>query len=292
MTGQGKSIMPPLQSPRAELFPHNIDICQVVYGLRRMSKPAIAAVNGPCVGSGIGLAAGCDVRIASEKARFGWVFVRRGLLPDDGSLPLVPQIIGYAKAFEWGATGRILSAQEALDIGFVREVVPHDQLLPKSVELAREMIENCPPISLELFKLALVESLTMAPEHAILMGDKAQTHHPGHRGPHGGPAGLCREAQARLEAEVEHKTRGLSPRFCALSRELLFRPAGFERRREVARRHPELLELPLPVDSHVVVLVATGVPYGPVPVPQRRRHEQVPVAWASSPLTVMMGFRT
>ena len=174
MTGQGKSIMPPLQSPRAELFPHNIDICQVVYGLRRMSKPAIAAVNGPCVGSGIGLAAGCDVRIASEKARFGWVFVRRGLLPDDGSLPLVPQIIGYAKAFEWGATGRILSAQEALDIGFVREVVPHDQLLPKCVELAREMIENCPPISLELFKLALVESLTMAPEHAILMGDKAQ----------------------------------------------------------------------------------------------------------------------
>ena len=174
MAAQGKSILPPPQTPRRELFPHTSDISRVVYGLRRLSKPAIAAINGPCVGSGVGLAAGCDIRIASDRARFGWVFVRRGLLPDDGSLPLMPQIIGYQRAFEWGATGRMLSAQGALDIGFVSRVVREDDLLPACTDLAREMLDNCPPVSLQLFKMALVESLSMNAEHAMMMTDKAQ----------------------------------------------------------------------------------------------------------------------
>ena len=174
MAAQGRSIGPPPQPLRCDLFSHLSDITRVVYGLRRLSKPAIAAVNGPCVGSGVGLAAGCDIRIASDQARFGWVFVRRGILPDDGSLPLMTQIIGYTRAFEWGATGRMLSALEALEIGFVTRVVPHQDLLPTCVALAREMVDNCPPVTLQLFKLALVESLAMSPEHATMLTDKAQ----------------------------------------------------------------------------------------------------------------------
>ena len=174
MAAQGKAIEAPPQPLRKDLFSHMADIRWVVYSLRRLSKPTIAAVNGPCVGSGIGLAAGCDIRISSDRARFSWVFVRRGIVPDDGSLPLMPQIIGYSRTYEWGATGRMLSAQEALDIGFVSRVVPHDDLLPTCASLAREIIENSPPITLQLFKLALVESQGMSLEHAMLFTDKAQ----------------------------------------------------------------------------------------------------------------------
>ena len=86
-------------APVERLHPAESDIRRVTVALRRMSKPAIAAVNGPAVGSGVGLAAGCDVRIAAREARFGWVFARRGILPDDGSLKLVLDILGYARTF-------------------------------------------------------------------------------------------------------------------------------------------------------------------------------------------------
>ena len=115
MTSQGRSLEPPDPTLREELYPQEADIRRVVTGLRRMSKPAIAAVNGPAIGSGLGIAAGCDMRIASSASRFGWVFVRRGIVPDDASLALMPQIIGYARAFEWGVTGRTIDAEGALE---------------------------------------------------------------------------------------------------------------------------------------------------------------------------------
>lgn len=174
MTAQGKALQPPDPTLREELYPHESDIRRVVVGLRSLSKPTIAAVNGPAVGSGLGIAAGCDIRIASRGARFGWVFVRRGIVPDDASLALMPQIIGYGRAFEWGVTGRTLDADEALRIGFVNEVVDPDQLLPRCEKLAREIIDNSPPLTAQLFKLALIASLDRSLEDAVAFAAQAQ----------------------------------------------------------------------------------------------------------------------
>lgn len=174
MTAQGQSLEPPDLTLREELYPQEADIRRVVTGLRRMSKPAIAAVNGPAIGSGIGIAAGCDIRIASSASRFGWVFVRRGIVPDDASLALMPQIIGYARAYEWGVTGRTIDANGALRIGFVSEVVQPDMLLPRSRELAREIIDNCPPLTVQAFKYTLAESLYQGLDEAVRFAERAQ----------------------------------------------------------------------------------------------------------------------
>jgi enoyl-CoA hydratase/carnithine racemase len=174
MTAQGKSLEPPNPTLREELYPQEADIRCVVTSLRRLSKPAIAAVNGPAVGSGIGIAVGCDIRIASTASRFGWVFVRRGIVPDDASLGLMPQIIGYANAFEWGVTGRTIDANRALAIGFVSEVVEPDRLLPRARELAMEIIENCPPLTVQAFKLAIAESLYQGIDENVRFTERAQ----------------------------------------------------------------------------------------------------------------------
>ena len=174
MTAEGKSLEPPNPTLREEMFPHEADIRRVVVGLRRMSKPAIAAVNGPAIGSGIGIAAGCDIRIAASTARFGWVFVRRGIVPDDASLALMPQIIGYSRAYEWGVSGRTIDSAGALANGFVSEVVAPGQLLGRCRELAMEIIENGPPLTVQLFKLALAESLHHGLEDAVRISERAQ----------------------------------------------------------------------------------------------------------------------
>jgi len=100
-----------------------------------LEKPLIAAINGPAVGGGLDLALWCDIRIASERARLGELYIDRGLVPDMGGLYLLPRLIGYAKAAELLLTGEILDAAEALRIGLVNHVVPHERLL----DFAREM---------------------------------------------------------------------------------------------------------------------------------------------------------
>ena len=174
MTAQGKSLKPPNPTMREEMFPHEADMRGVVVALRRLTKPAIAAVNGPAIGSGVGIATGCDIRIASITARFGWVFVRRGIVPDDASLALMPQIIGYARTFEWGVTGRTLDAAGALANGFVSEVVEPEKLMQRCREIALEIIENAPPITVQLFKLSLTESMYYRLEDAVRFTERAQ----------------------------------------------------------------------------------------------------------------------
>lgn len=174
MTAQGRSLEPPDPSLHDQLYPHEADIRRVVTGLRRMSKPAIAAVNGPAIGSGLGIAAGCDIRIGAQESRYGWVFVRRGIVPDDASLALMPQIIGYARAYEWGVTGRTLDAEAALRIGFLSEVVPQSELISHCRGLAMEIIDNCPPITVQAFKLALSESLYQSLNDAVRFTERAQ----------------------------------------------------------------------------------------------------------------------
>jgi len=174
MTSQGRSLEPPDPTLREELYPQEADIRRVVTGLRRMSKPAIAAINGPAIGSGLGIAVGCDIRIASSASRFGWVFVRRGIVPDDASLALMPQIIGYARAYEWGVTGRTIDAATAHTIGFVSEVVEPDALIPRCRALAKEIIDNCPPLTVQAFKFALAESLYQELDESIRFTERAQ----------------------------------------------------------------------------------------------------------------------
>src|SRR6476469_6551913 len=92
-------------------------------------KPVIGAINGPAVGVGVTMTLPMDVRLASDSARFGFVFVRRGIVPEACSSWFLPRIVGISKAMEWCATGRVFDAKEALDAGLVSKVVKPEELL-------------------------------------------------------------------------------------------------------------------------------------------------------------------
>jgi enoyl-CoA hydratase/carnithine racemase len=114
------------------------------------TKPVIAAINGPAVGVGITMSLPMDVRIASEKAKFGFVFARRGIVPEACSSWFLPRIVGIGQAMEWVATGRVFSAEEALAGGLVSRVVSHDELLPTARALAEEIAGNTSAVSVAL----------------------------------------------------------------------------------------------------------------------------------------------
>jgi 2-(1,2-epoxy-1,2-dihydrophenyl)acetyl-CoA isomerase len=104
-------------------------------------KPLIAAINGPAVGFGLTVTLTCDIRIASEKAKFGCAFVRVGVTPEFGSSYFLPRLLGYGKAAELAFTARTIDAQEAAQIGLVNRVVSHESLLSECEEMARAISE-------------------------------------------------------------------------------------------------------------------------------------------------------
>jgi enoyl-CoA hydratase/carnithine racemase len=118
-------------------------------------KPVIAAVNGAAVGVGVTMQLPMDIRIASESARFGFVFARRGIVPEACSSWFLPRIVGISKAMEWCATGRVFDAKEALDAGLVSKVVKAEELLPTATALAREIADNTSPVSVALTRQML-----------------------------------------------------------------------------------------------------------------------------------------
>jgi enoyl-CoA hydratase/carnithine racemase len=121
-------------------------------------KPVIAAVNGPAVGWGMDLALFCDIRIASDRAKFGELFIKRGLISDVGGLWRLPQVVGPSKAAELLFTGDVIDATEAERIGLVSRVLPHDDLMPAVRELASRIAKN-PPIAMRYMKEGLRKAL-------------------------------------------------------------------------------------------------------------------------------------
>jgi len=118
-------------------------------------KPVIAAVNGPAVGVGVTMTLPMDVRLASNQARFGFVFARRGLVPEAASSWFLPRVVGIGQAMEWVMTGRVFPAEEALAGRLVRSVHAPHELLPAARALALEIAENTSPTSVALSRQML-----------------------------------------------------------------------------------------------------------------------------------------
>lgn len=119
--------------------------------------PVIAAVNGPAIGAGCDLACMCDIRIASEKAKFAESFVKMGIVPGDGGAWLLPRVVGWSKASEMAFTGELLDAAAALASGLVSKVVPADALMDEARALAAKIAAN-PPHAVRMTKRLIRES--------------------------------------------------------------------------------------------------------------------------------------
>ncbi|QYE34097.1 crotonase/enoyl-CoA hydratase family protein [Polymorphobacter sp. PAMC 29334] len=113
-------------------------------------KPVIAAINGPAVGIGATMLLAMDIRIAADTARFGFVFARRGIVPEACSSWFLPRIVGIAQALEWCFSGRVFPASEALAGRLVSKVVPAAELIAEATKIAREIADNTAPVSIAL----------------------------------------------------------------------------------------------------------------------------------------------
>jgi len=118
--------------------------------LFQSTKPLISACNGVAVGIGATMQLAMDIRLASDTARYGFVFARRGIVPEACSSWFLPKIVGIQQALEWCYTGRIFDAATAQDAGLVRSVHAHDDLMPAAVGLAREIADNTSAVSVAM----------------------------------------------------------------------------------------------------------------------------------------------
>ena len=115
-------------------------------------KPVIAAVNGPAVGVGVTMQLPMDIRIASESARFGFVFARRGIVPEACSSWFLPRIVGISKALQWSYSGRVFPAIEALEAGLISEIVKPENLLARAKDIAREIATETSSVSIAMIR--------------------------------------------------------------------------------------------------------------------------------------------
>jgi 2-(1,2-epoxy-1,2-dihydrophenyl)acetyl-CoA isomerase len=141
--------------------------------LFRCTKPTIAAVDGVAAGAGINLALGCDIVIASDRARFTEIFVRRGLTLDFGGTWLLPRLVGLARAKELALTGRVVDAAEALEYGMVTEIVAVDALTDRAAAVASQLAVGA-PLAQRIIKRGLDRSFEMSFEEAAAYETQAQ----------------------------------------------------------------------------------------------------------------------
>lgn len=153
-------------------------IQRIPLALYELEVPVICAVNGPAIGAGFDMTMMCDIRIASEQARFGETFLNLGIIPGDGGAWLLPRVVGHQRAAELTFTGRIIDAREALEIGLVLQVVAPDQLMARAMELASAMAEK-PPQALRVAKRLLRAGQNMPLPNFLDMCASAQalSHH-------------------------------------------------------------------------------------------------------------------
>jgi enoyl-CoA hydratase/carnithine racemase len=119
------------------------------------TKPVIGAINGAAVGVGVTMTLPMDIRLAADTARFGFVFARRGIVPEACSSWFLPRVVGISTAAEWCYTGRVFPASEALDRGLVRSVHAPGELLAAAHQIAREIADNTAPVSVALTRQML-----------------------------------------------------------------------------------------------------------------------------------------
>ena len=131
--------------------------------MRTMSKPIVGAINGVVAGGGMSVALGCDVRIASDRARFVSAFMRRAIMPDMGSTWFLPRLVGTSRALLMLWLSDEVNAEDAERIGLVDMVVPHDDLMERTMELAARLA-SAPSVTLELTKRAVYHGLTVGLE--------------------------------------------------------------------------------------------------------------------------------
>jgi len=138
----------------------------IVSKLASIEKPVIAAVNGAAAGAGFGIAMACDFRYASEAAKFRMAFIGIALSPDSGTSFFLPRLIGLGRALELAYTNELIDAPTALSLGLVNKVLPPDQLMPVTLELARRLAQ-APTKSIGLTKRAMSHSLTVTLTEAL-----------------------------------------------------------------------------------------------------------------------------
>jgi len=146
---------------------------RIVRSVYELAVPLVAAVNGPAVGLGCDLAGLADIRLASDRARFGVPFLKLGIIPGDGGAWLLPRTIGYARAAELLFTGDLIDAETAAQWGLVNRVVPHERLMEEAMELA-DRIAGQPPHALRLAKALLRQGRESSYEALLEMSAAAQ----------------------------------------------------------------------------------------------------------------------
>jgi enoyl-CoA hydratase/carnithine racemase len=153
-------------------------IQRIPLALHQLEVPTIAAVNGPAIGAGCDLACMCDIRIASDKAKFAESFVKLGIIPGDGGAWLLQRVIGYQRAAELSFTGDTIDAQTALAIGLVTRVVAAEALMPSARELAERIAQNSGP-ALRMTKRLLRQAQTARLEETLQLSAALQAlaHH-------------------------------------------------------------------------------------------------------------------
>ncbi len=145
---------------------------RVARPLTNLNKPVIAAIQGAAVGVGLSMTLPADFRLASDDARFGFVFARRGLFPEGGSLWFLPHLVGLAKAKDWMISGRVFDAREALAAGPITGVHPPEELWPAADALAQDICANIAPVSAAVIRRGLVAMAARGNPEAAFSIDK------------------------------------------------------------------------------------------------------------------------